>query len=45
MGAGVKKIEDMVLAASYGARLITTDYPEFMMAELERVGLRVKEDK
>ena len=43
VGAGIKKIEDMVLAAKYGAELITSNEPAFMMAELEKAGLRVKE--
>ena len=43
VGAGIKKIEDMVLAAGYGAELITSNEPAFMMAELEKAGLRVKE--
>lgn len=43
VGAGIKKIEDMVTAASYGAELITSNEPAYMMAELEKAGLRVKE--
>ena len=42
VGAGIKKIEDMVYAASLGAELITSNAPEFMIAELEKAGLRVK---
>ena len=43
VGASIRTIEDMKLAASFGARLITSNEPEFMISELEKAGLRVKE--
>ena len=43
VGAAIRKIEDMQLSASYGAELITSNEPEFMISELERVGLRKKD--
>lgn len=43
VGASVRTIEDMAHAAELGAELITSNEPEFMIAELQRVGLRVKE--
>ena len=43
VGAFVRTIEDMALAASFGAELITSNEPAFMMSELEKAGLRVKE--
>ena len=43
VGASVRTIEDMKLAASLGAKLITSNEPAFMIAELEKAGLRVKE--
>lgn len=43
VGASVRTIEDMQRAASYGAELITSNEPEFMIGELTRVGLRAKE--
>ncbi len=42
VGAGIRKIEDMVYAASLGAELITSNNPVYMIAELEKAGLRVK---
>jgi len=44
VGASIRSIEDMQLAASYGAELITSNQPAFMMSELARVGLRNKEN-
>ena len=43
VGASIRTIEDMKLAASLGAKLITSNEPAFMIAELEKAGLRVKE--
>lgn len=43
VGASVRTIEDMKRAASFGAELITSNEPEFMIKELEKAGLRVKE--
>lgn len=43
VGASVRTIDDMRLAADRGAELITSNQPEYMIRELERVGLRVKE--
>ena len=43
VGAFIKDIDDMVRAAEYGAELITSNQPEFMMAELKKRGLRNKE--
>ena len=40
VGASIRKIEDLSRAAELGAELITSNEPEFMMAELQRVGLR-----
>ena len=40
VGASVRSIEDMVCAAERGAELITSNEPAYMIAELERVGLR-----
>ena len=40
VGASIKTIEDMQRAVSYGAELITSNEPEYMIKELERVGLR-----
>ena len=45
VGADICTIEDMVRAAKLGAELITSDEPEFMMAELKRVGLRESGEK
>jgi len=43
VGASIRTIEDMKLAASFGAELITSNEPAIMIAELEKAGLRVKE--
>lgn len=43
VGASIHTIEDMSRAASYGAELITSNEPEFMIKELEKAGLRIKE--
>jgi len=43
VGASIRKIEDMRRAASFGAELITSNEPAYMIAELEKAGLRVKE--
>ena len=43
VGASIRKIEDMVRAAEYGAELITSNEPEYMIEELAKAGLRVKE--
>ena len=43
VGASIRKIEDMVHAAEWGAELITSNEPAYMIAELEKAGLRVKE--
>ncbi|MBQ7921910.1 MAG: hypothetical protein IJ325_04945 [Clostridia bacterium] len=43
VGASVRTIEDMARAAEMGAELITSNEPAFMIAELEKAGLRVKE--
>ncbi|MBE6569034.1 MAG: hypothetical protein E7658_02295 [Ruminococcaceae bacterium] len=43
VGASIRTIEDMAHAAGLGAELITSNEPAFMMAELEKAGLRVKE--
>ena len=40
VGASIRTIEDMAYAASIGAELITSNEPEFMMAELAKAGLR-----
>ena len=43
VGASIHTIEDMVRAVRCGAELITSNEPEFMMAELAKAGLREKE--
>ena len=43
VSASIHTIEDMKRAASFGAELITSNEPEFMITELQKVGLRVKE--
>lgn len=43
VGASIRTIEDMKHATSLGAELITSNKPAFMIAELEKAGLRVKE--
>ena len=43
VGASIKTIEDMSRAAKLGAELITSNEPAFMMAELEKARLRIKE--
>ena len=43
VGASIRTIEDMKRAAILGAELITSNEPEFMISELKKVGLRVKE--
>ncbi len=43
VGASIRTIEDMKHAASLGAELITSNEPAFMITELEKAGLRVKE--
>lgn len=43
VGAFIRRIEDMVQAAQFGAELITSNEPEFMISELEKAGLRSKE--
>ena len=43
VGASIRTIEDMKRAASLGAELITSNEPAFMISELEKAGLRVKE--
>ena len=45
VGASVRTIEDMARAAKLGEELITSDEPEFMMAELKRAGLRERGEK
>lgn len=42
VGASIRKIEDMVRAAQYGAELITSNEPEYMIDALAKAGLRVK---
>ena len=42
VSASVRTIEDMVRAADFGAELITSNEPEFMITELKKVGLRTK---
>ena len=42
VGASIRSIEDMVCAAERGAELITSNEPAYMIAELEKVGLRVR---
>lgn len=43
VGASIRTIEDMRYAVSLGAELITSNEPAFMIAELDKAGLRVKE--
>lgn len=43
VGAFVRTIEDMAHAAELGAELITSNEPAFMITELEKACLRVKE--
>jgi len=43
VGASIRTIEDMSKAARLGAELITSNEPKFMISELEKAGLRVKE--
>ena len=43
VSASIHTIEDMKRAASFGAELITSNEPEFMITELEKSGLRIKE--
>lgn len=43
VGAFIRTIEDMKLAASFGAELITSNEPAFMIAELKKAGLREKQ--
>ncbi|MBR6740957.1 MAG: hypothetical protein IKM04_07835 [Clostridia bacterium] len=43
VGASIRTIEDMKQAASLGAQLITSNEPAFMMSELEKAGLRIRE--
>ena len=43
VGASVRTIEEMKLAVSFGAKLITSNEPAFMITELKKAGLRVKE--
>lgn len=43
VGASIRKIEDMLRAAQYGAELITSNEPAFMIEGLAKVGLRSKE--
>lgn len=45
VGASIKTIEDMARAAELGAELITSNEPEFMIAELKKIGLRTKETR
>ncbi len=40
VGASIMTTEDITLAAERGAELITSNEPEFVMAELTRLGLR-----
>ena len=40
VGASIRTIEDMAHAASLGTKLITSNEPAFMMAELAKAGLR-----
>ena len=42
VGASIRRIEDMVCAAERGAELITSNEPAYMIAELEKAGLRVR---
>lgn len=43
VGASIRTILDMKHAATLGAELITSNEPAFMIEELEKAGLRVKE--
>ena len=43
VGASIRTIEDMKHAVSLGAELITSNEPAFMISELKKAGLRVKE--
>ena len=43
VSASIHTIDDMVRAANLGAELITSNEPAFMITELEKEGLRVKE--
>ena len=43
VSASIRTIEDMTRAAGLGAELITSNEPEFMIKELEKAGMRVKE--
>ena len=43
VGASIRTIEEMTKAVSLGAELVTSDDPKFMMDELAKAGLRVKE--
>ena len=42
VGASIRKIEDMKRAVELGAELITSNEPAYMMAELQKAGLRRK---
>lgn len=42
VGASIVNIEDMARAVEYGAQLVTSNFPEKMIRELERIGLREK---
>lgn len=43
VGASIRTIEDMTAAAGLGAELITSNEPAFMIAELEKAGLRTRD--
>jgi len=43
VGARIKKIEDMIKCVEFGAELITSNEPEFMIKSLADAGLRIKE--
>jgi hypothetical protein len=43
VAASIRTIEDMKHAVSLGAELITSNEPAFMISELKKAGLRVKE--
>ena len=43
VGASIRTIGEMKRAAELGAELITSNEPEFMIAELEKAGMRGKE--
>lgn len=45
VGASIRSIEDMVCAAARGARLITSNEPAYMIAELEKAGLRAAKEQ